>query len=233
MNMYERTEKVIGAKALEKLQNSRIAVFGAGGVGGAAIEALVRVGIGTIDIFDGDEITQSNLNRQIIATTHTIGQRKVNAARERILSINPNCIVNAHDVFVTAENINEIDFSEYDYVIDAIDTVSSKIAIIENCKSPIISSMGTGNKLDPTRFMISDIYTTSVCPLAKVMRYELKRRNIEKLDVLWSEEQSLTVLPASPDLPARKAAIGSVSFVPPVAGMIIAGYVIRRLICTL
>jgi tRNA A37 threonylcarbamoyladenosine dehydratase len=212
---HERTVKVIGEAAVKKLQNSRIAVFGAGGVGGAAIEALARIGVGCLDVFDGDEFAQSNLNRQILATTDTIGQRKAAVAKHRIHAINPDCKVNAVDLFITLGNVNEIDFSAYDYVIDAIDNVTAKLAIIE--RSPkIVSCMGTGNKLDPTRFKITDISKTSVCPLAKVIRQKVKH----KLDVLWSDEVPLTN--------ARPP--GSVSFVPPVAGMILAGYVIKEII---
>jgi tRNA A37 threonylcarbamoyladenosine dehydratase len=216
--MHERTIKVIGEAALEKLRSYRIAVFGAGGVGGGAIEALARIGVGSLDIIDGDELAQSNLNRQILATVDTIGQRKAEAAKTRIRAINPDCTVNALDMFVTLENIDEIDFSVYDYVIDAIDNVTAKLAIIKRSKS-IISCMGTGNKLDPTRFRITDISKTSVCPLAKVIRQKMRETNTP-LDVLWSDEPPL--------VNARPP--GSVSFVPPVAGMIIAGYVVKEII---
>jgi len=213
--MNERTVMVIGEDSVQKLRESKIAVFGAGGVGGAAIEALARVGVGSLDVFDGDCISESNLNRQIIATVNTIGERKVIAARERIHAINPDCKVNAVDMFITLENVDEIDFSVYDYVIDAIDNVTAKLAIIERSKR-IVSCMGTGNKLDPTRFKITDISKTSVCPLARVMRGKVKK----PLNVLWSDEPPLTN--------ARPP--GSVSFVPPVAGMILAGHVIKEII---
>jgi len=219
----ERTKLVLGGEALEKLKASRVAVFGAGGVGGAAIEALVRNGIGSLDIIDGDEVTVSNLNRQLIATVNSIGQRKVIAAAERVRVINPECRVVSHDIFVTPENINSFDFSAYDYVIDAIDNITAKLSIYEACglaEASVISCMGTGNKLDPSRFRISDISKTSVCPLAKVIRAEARKRGIESLTVLWSDEVPL--------VNARPP--GSVSFVPPVAGMMIAGYVIREIV---
>ena len=223
MSMYERTIKVIGREAVEKLSKSRIAVFGAGGVGGAVIESLARVGVGAIDVIDGDCLTESNLNRQFLATVDTIGQRKVIAAKNRIEAINPDCIVNAVDVFVTLDNIDDFDFTVYDYVIDAIDNVTAKIAIVQRCCAgnvPVISSMGTGNKLDPTRFRVTDISKTAVCPLARVMRRELRERGVEKLNVLWSDENPLT----------NSRPPGSVSFVPPVAGMVIAGFAVKELI---
>ncbi|MDR0222099.1 MAG: tRNA threonylcarbamoyladenosine dehydratase [Oscillospiraceae bacterium] len=220
MDWLDRTRLLLGETAIGKLLRLRVAVFGAGGVGGSAVEALARGGVGALDIFDGDAVAESNLNRQIIATVDAVGRRKAVVAKDRVLKINPNCAVNAADIFITAENINEVDFSAYDYVIDAIDTVSSKLAIIAACgkkNTPLVSSMGAGNKLDPTRFKISDIYETSVCPLARVMRKELKSRGIDGLTVLWSDEPPVT----------NSRPPGSVSFVPPVAGLIIAGHVIR------
>ncbi|MCL1904479.1 MAG: tRNA threonylcarbamoyladenosine dehydratase [Oscillospiraceae bacterium] len=222
----ERTVRVIGENASDKLRTSHIAVFGAGGVGGATIEALARIGVGRLDIIDGDRITKNNLNRQMLALYETIGERKANVAKTRVCSINPDCIVQARDIFVTPENINEFDFSSYSYVVDAIDNVTAKIAIIAKCRetaTPVISCMGTGNKLDPTRFRIDDISKTSVCPLARVMRRELKNRDIERLNVLWSDEN-----PIVNDV--RQRIPGSVSFVPPTAGMIIAGFVVKQLI---
>ncbi|MCL1789305.1 MAG: tRNA threonylcarbamoyladenosine dehydratase [Oscillospiraceae bacterium] len=220
---HERTIKVIGNDALKKLRSFRIFVFGAGGVGGAAIEALARIGVGALDIIDGDCIARSNLNRQILATIETIGQRKVSVAEKRIHTINLDCKVRTWDRFVTPENINEFEFGDCHYVIDAIDNVTAKIAIVLKCREtgiPLISSMGTGNKLDPARFKITDISKTAVCPLARVMRRELKNRGIKNLNVLWSDEK-----PVSGERPP-----GSVSFVPPVAGMIIAGFVVKELI---
>jgi tRNA A37 threonylcarbamoyladenosine dehydratase len=236
----ERTIKVIGSVAAEKLRSSRVAVFGAGGVGGAAIEALARIGVGALDVIDGDCFTESNLNRQILATVDTIGQRKVVVAADRIGAINPDCVVQAWDIFVTPDNIVGIDFSVYDYVIDAIDNVTAKIAIALNCRdvgTKLVMCMGTGNKLDSTRFKITDIYKTSVCPLAKVMRRELKNRGIESMDALWSDEIptrfSEIEKTTATDGQARAGSApvpGSVSFVPPVAGMMLAGFVVKSLI---
>ena len=230
--IFKRTQMLLGSDAIKRLGASAVAVFGAGGVGGAAIEALARGGVGRIDIIDNDTVSKSNINRQIIATHTTVGMLKTEAAKKRILDINPECSVNLFNAFILPENIGDFDFSPYDYVIDAIDTVSGKIAIIERCNKeniPVISSMGTGNKLDPTRFEITDIYKTSVCPLARVMRLEMKKRGIKKLKVLYSREEPLK--PAIIETTDRgKAVPGSVSFVPPVAGMIIAGEVVKDLI---
>lgn len=231
-DIFKRTEMLLGSDAIKRLGASAVAVFGAGGVGGAAIEALARGGVGRIDIIDNDTVSQSNINRQIIATHSTVGMLKTEAAKKRILEINPECEVNIFNTFILPENIDGFDFSPYNYVIDAIDTVSGKIAIIERCnkeKIPMISSMGTGNKLDPTLFEITDIYKTSVCPLARVMRTEMKKRGIKKLKVLYSKEEPLKPL-ISETTERGKAVPGSVSFVPPVAGMIIAGEVIKDLI---
>lgn len=230
--IFKRTEMLIGSDALKKLGASAVAVFGVGGVGGGAVEALARGGVGRIDLIDNDTVSESNINRQLIATHSTVGTLKTEAAKVRILEINPNCEVNTFNTFILPENIDSFDFSVYDYVIDAIDTVSGKIAIIERCnkdKIPVISSMGTGNKLDPTRFEITDIYKTSVCPLARVMRTEMKKRGIKKLKVLYSKEEPIK--PAVAETTERgKAVPGSISFVPPVAGMIIGGEVIKELI---
>jgi tRNA A37 threonylcarbamoyladenosine dehydratase len=221
MEFYERTERLLGTEAVDKLKNSRVAVFGAGGVGGFAIEALARAGIGQIDIFDHDTVSESNRNRQIIALKSTVGRVKVDVFAERIADINPECKVEAHRVFFLPETADQFDFRKYDYIIDAIDTVSGKIALI--CKATeeetaIISCMGAGNKLDPTAFLVSDIYQTSVCPLAKVMRRELKKRGIKKCKVVYSKE-----------MPQKHREPGSVSFVPSVAGLILAGEVIKDL----
>lgn len=230
--IFKRTEMLIGSDALQKLGASAVAVFGVGGVGGGAVEALARGGIGRIDLIDNDTVSESNINRQLIATKSTVGMLKTDAAKARILEINPNCIVNTFNTFILPENIDSIDFSVYNYVIDAIDTVSGKIAIIEQCNKqnvPVISSMGTGNKLDPTKFEITDIFKTSVCPLARVMRTEMKKRGIKKLKVLYSKEEPLK--PVISEITERgKAVPGSISFVPPVAGMIIGGEIIKELI---
>lgn len=223
---------LLGSDALKKLGASAVAVFGVGGVGGGAVEALARGGVGRIDLIDNDTVSESNINRQLIATHSTVGMLKTEAAKKRILEINPECEVNVFNTFILPENIDNFDFTPYDYVIDAIDTVSGKIAIIERCteeKIPVISSMGTGNKLDPTRFEITDIYKTSVCPLARVMRTEMKKRGIKKLKVLYSKEEPIKPV-ISETAERGKAVPGSISFVPPVAGMIIAGEVIKNLI---
>ena len=183
---------LIGDEAMKKLSSSVVAVFGVGGVGGYVVEALARSGVGKLVLFDSDTVSESNINRQIIATTATIGMSKTAAAKSRIPEINPDATVETHDIFVLPENVDEIDFSQFDYVVDAVDTVSAKLAIIKKAYDlsiPVISSMGTGNKLDPTAFKISDIYKTSVCPLARVMRYELKKLGVKKLKVLYSEEE--------------------------------------------
>lgn len=229
---FKRTEMLIGTEKLRTLKNSRVAVFGVGGVGGFVVEALARSGIGSIDLIDNDTVCESNINRQIIALTSTIGMNKTEAAKRRILDINPNCKVTAFNIFVLPENISEFDFGVYDYVVDAIDTVTGKIAIIEKAYKeniPVISSMGTGNKLDPTQFEIADISKTSVCPLARVMRYEMRKRGIKKLKVLYSKETPVKSK-INEATQQRKIPPGSISFVPSVAGLIIAGEVIKDLI---
>ena len=229
---FSRTEMLIGADAVEKLSHSRVAVFGVGGVGGFVVEALARAGVGAIDLIDNDTVSVSNINRQIIALTSTVGRPKTEVMRERVLDINPEAKVNCINKFVLPENIDEFDFEAYDYIVDAIDTVSGKLAIIEKAYflgKPVISSMGTGNKLDPTRFQITDINKTSVCPLARVMRYELKKRGVKKLKVLFSDEE-----PMKPSDEQKnengKAIPASISFVPSAAGLIIASQVIKDLI---
>lgn len=229
---FSRTEMLIGADALDKLSRSRVAVFGIGGVGGYVVESLARAGVGAIDLIDNDTVSESNINRQIIALSSTVGQLKTEVMRQRVLDINSDIKVNCINKFVLPDNIDEFDFSVYDYVVDAIDTVSGKLAIIEKAYSeevPVISSMGTGNKLDPTRFEVTDINKTSVCPLARVMRYELKKRGVKKLKVLYSKEE-----PIKPNNiqnnDKRKAVPGSISFVPSVAGLIIGSEVIKELI---
>ena len=228
---FSRTEMLIGPEAIEKLRDSRVAVFGIGGVGGFVCEALARAGVGSFDLIDNDTVSQSNINRQIIALTSTVGRPKTEVMLERILDINPDAKVNCINKFVLPENIDEFDFIAYDYIVDAIDTVSGKLAIIEKAYSlgkPVISSMGTGNKLDPTKFQITDINKTSVCPLARVMRYELKKRGVKKLKVLYSTEEPIkTENPQKNEM--GKAIPGSVSFVPSVAGLIIGSEVIKDL----
>ncbi len=226
MQEFSRTAMLIGEDALLKLASKRVAVFGVGGVGGYVIEALARSGIGAFELIDNDTVNITNINRQIIATHDTIGRNKVDVAKERILSINPNADVNTYNLFYLPENANEFDFSQYDYIVDAVDTVTAKIDIIVKAKEnniPVISSMGTGNKLDPTQFEVADIYDTTVCPLARVMRRELKKRDIKSLKVLYSKEE-----PKVPDGDGRTPS--SISFVPSVAGLIIAGEVIKDLI---
>lgn len=225
-NRHERTELLIGSKAIDTLKKSKVIVFGVGGVGGFVCEALARAGVGTIHIVDNDTVSVSNINRQIIATVDTMGEYKADLMEARIHSISPECDVRAYKFFYLpdSQESKEIDFGYYDYVVDAIDTVSAKIDIIARAKGagvPIISSMGTGNKLDNTRFRITDISKTSVCPLAKVMRKELRNRGIDNVKVLFSEEEPIKTGSKTP---------GSISYVPPTAGLIIGGQVIRDLI---
>ena len=226
---FARTEMLLGKSAVEKLKNSRVAVFGAGGVGGFCIEALARSGVGAIDIIDGDKVDITNLNRQILATENTVGKLKVDAAEQRIKLINPDCAVKKYPLFFLPENSGEIDFSVYDYVVDAVDTVSAKIEIILRAKEAgvkVISAMGAGNKLDATRFKVADIYKTDVCPLARVMRRELKKRGVKDLKVVYSDEPPVN----SKLTESGKPIPASVAFVPSVAGLIIAGVVIKYLI---
>jgi tRNA A37 threonylcarbamoyladenosine dehydratase len=229
---FSRTELLIGKEGIEKLSKSRVAVFGIGGVGGYVVEALVRSGIGAIDIIDNDTVCESNINRQIYATTKTIGKNKVDVAKERILEINPNIKVKTFQMFFTPQTADEFDFSNYDYIVDAIDTVVGKLSLIEKAKEygvPIICSMGAGNKLDPTKFEVADISKTSVCPLARVIRTELKKRKIKDVKVVYSKEQPIK--PNSTLNPqTNKQAPGSIAFVPSVAGLIIAGEVIKDII---
>lgn len=229
---FSRTEMLIGADSLQKLKSSRVAVFGIGGVGGYVVESLARVGVGALDLIDNDTVSESNINRQIIALSSTVGQLKTEVMRQRVLDINSEIKVNCINKFVLPENMDEFDFSVYDYVVDAIDTVSGKLAIIEKAYSegvPVISSMGTGNKLDPTRFEVTDINKTSVCPLARVMRYELKKRGVKKLKVLYSKEEPIKPTD-NQNNNKTKAVPGSISFVPSVAGLIIGGEVIKDII---
>jgi len=233
-NRFSRTELLLGKEAMEKLASARVAVFGIGGVGGYTVEALARSGVGFLDLIDNDKVCVSNLNRQIIATNATIGCYKVDVAKERIMEINPNARVNTYKTFYMPDTSDMFDFSKYDYIVDAIDTVTGKIELIINAGiagTPIISSMGAGNKLDPTAFEVSDIYKTSVCPLARVMRYELKKRNIKSLKVVYSKEKPITPSETIIDdtESSRRQIPGSTAFVPSVAGLIIAGEVIKDL----
>ncbi len=234
LHPFSRTELLLGTEALQRLQNARVAVFGLGGVGGYAVEALARSGIGTLDLIDHDTISLTNINRQILATHATVGMEKAIAAAERVKQINPNAVVHAHTVFYTPETQDQFDFSQFDYIIDAIDTVTGKLALVQNAQkvgTPIISSMGTGNKLDPTAFCVADISKTKFCPLARIMRKELRHRGIEHLKVVYSEEEPLTPTQnLQEEAPGRRQLPGSVAFVPSVAGLIIAGEVIKDLI---
>lgn len=229
---FSRTELLLGEDGMQRLAASRVAVFGIGGVGGYVVEALVRSGIGAVDLIDSDKVVLSNLNRQIIATRSSIGKYKVDAMKERIMDINPDCQVRVHRCFYLPETRDEFDFSQYSYVVDAVDTVTAKLELVMQAKEagvPVISSMGAGNKLHPAEFEVADIYKTSVCPLAKVMRRELKKRGIKKLKVVYSKEEPLRVS-AAEEAPARRSTPGSVAFVPSVAGLIIASEVIKDLL---
>lgn len=233
LNQFSRTELLIGKEGINKLSQSRVAVFGIGGVGGYVVEALVRSGLGSIDLIDNDKVALTNLNRQIIATHKTIGQYKVDAAEERILDINPEVNVVKHNLFYTPENADCIDFSKYDYVVDAIDTVVGKLEIIERAKKagvPVISSMGAGNKTHPELFEIADISKTSVCPLAKVIRQELKKRRIKGVKVVYSKELPIKPKIEIDEQSSKRSIPGSNAFVPSTVGLIIASQVIRDLI---
>ncbi|MDE6728759.1 MAG: tRNA threonylcarbamoyladenosine dehydratase [Oscillospiraceae bacterium] len=228
MDEFCRTERLLGAAAMERLAKCRVAVFGIGGVGGHAAEALVRSGVGALDIVDGDEVAVSNINRQIIALRSTVGMPKTEAAAERFLDINPKLKLRCFQFRLSEETVGEFDFTEYDHVVDAIDDVRAKVLLAVKCKeygTPLISSMGAGNKLDPTKFQVADIYETSVCPLARVMRRELKQRGIERLKVVYSTE-----LTNAPTKEGERVVPASCAFVPSVAGLIIAGEVVKDLI---
>lgn len=237
---FSRTGLLLGSEALEKLAQSRVAVFGIGGVGGYVVEALVRSGIGAVDLIDNDTVCLSNLNRQIIATRKTVGQYKTDVMKERIMDINPECKVEIHRCFYLPETKDEFDFSQYSYVVDAVDTVTAKIQLVvqaEEAGVPIISSMGAGNKLNPADFEITDIYKTSVCPLAKVMRRELKKRNVKHLKVVYSKEEPIAPIEnteteqTGADVASkRRSTPGSVAFVPSVVGLLIASEVVKDLI---
>ena len=234
-DIFTRTRMLLGQEAMARLQSARVAVFGLGGVGGYVVEALARSGVGALDLTDNDTVSPSNINRQIYALHSTLGLKKTEAAKARVLDINPACRVMTHDVFLLPETADRFDFAAYDYIVDAVDTVAAKLCLIEKAQAagvPIISSMGTGNKLDPTKLEIADIYDTSVCPLARVMRYECRKRGVKKLKVLYSTETPLAPrADETPDNPTgRRSVPGSTAFVPPAAGLIIAGEVVRELI---
>ncbi len=247
LNQFSRTQLLLGQEAMEKLKNKRVAVFGIGGVGGYVCEALVRSGIGAFDLIDDDKVCLTNLNRQIIATRKTVGKYKVEVMKERMLDINPDVDVRLHQCFFLPENADQFPFEEYDYVVDAIDTVTGKIEIImraQKLKIPVISAMGAGNKLDASRFQVTDIYKTKMCPLARVMRYELKKRGVKKLKVVYSDEKPIKpyedmsiscrtncICPpgAQHKCTERRDIPGSTAFVPAVAGLLIAGEIVKDL----
>lgn len=248
MNEFSRSELLLGSDGIGKLKDSKLAVFGIGGVGSFTVEALVRSGVENIAIFDDDKVCLTNINRQLIATRKTVGKAKVEVMRDRILEINPKVNVEIHQVFYTKENADKFDLSGYTYIVDAIDTVSAKLALIERAKGlniPIISCMGAGNKLDPTQLEVADIYSTSMCPLARTMRSELRKRGIDKLKVVYSKEKAMKPKESKEDnckvgcicppnttrkCTERRQIPGSVAFVPSVAGLIIAGQVIRDIV---
>ncbi len=248
LNEFSRTQLLYGKNAMEKLAQSRVAVFGIGGVGGYAVEALARSGIGALDLIDDDRICRTNINRQVLATRKTIGKYKVDVAAERIQEISPECTVRTYKTFYLPETQDQFDFTDYDYIIDAIDTVTGKLAIIENAKKenvPVISAMGAGNKIDPSRFEVADIYETAICPLARVMRHECRKRGIDKLKVVYSKEKPIRPIEdmsiscrqhcICPPGTVRKCTErrdipGSTAFVPSVVGLIIAGEIVNDLI---
>jgi len=235
MESFSRTRLLLGDSAMEKLKNARVAVFGLGGVGGYVVEALARSGVGALDLIDHDTISQTNINRQLLALHSTIGLSKAEAARLRVLDINPEAAVTVHAMFYGPDTAAAFDFTHYDYIVDAVDTVTAKLSLISAAKAadtPIISCMGTGNKLDPSRFQITDISKTSVCPLARIMRKECAKRGLRNVKVLFSTEDPLPATSApSEELPeGRRSLPGSVAFVPSVAGLLIAGEVIKDLI---
>ena len=229
---FIRTAMLLGEDAVEKLKSARVAVFGIGGVGGYTVEALARSGIGAIDVIDNDTVSVSNINRQILATHSTVGSPKVEAAKRRILDINPQCVVTMHQVFYTPETAGQFDFAQYDYIVDAIDTVTGKLALVERAvavNTPIICCMGTGNKLDASAFEVADISKTSMCPLARIMRKELGKRGIKHLKVVYSKEEAMTPTGWEEEAAAlgKRQIPGSVAFVPGAAGLILAGEVIK------
>ena len=233
LTQFSRIELIYGEEAIKKLNDSRVAVFGIGGVGGYVVEALARSGIGSLDLIDNDKVCLTNLNRQIIALHSTIGEYKVDVAEKRVKDIFPECNVRTYKTFYLPETQDLFDFSQYDYIVDAIDTVSGKLGLIENAnkaKVPIISAMGAGNKLDPTKFTVTDIYKTSICPLAKVMRKECKKRGIKSLKVVYSQEEPITPIVNSEEITNKRVTPGSTAFVPPVVGLILASEVVREIV---
>ena len=231
---FLRTEMLLGRDAIEKLHSARVAVFGLGGVGGYAVEALARSGVGSLDLVDNDTVSVSNLNRQILATHSTVGMLKVEAGKRRVLDINPACVVRTYPIFYTPETADSFDFTRYDYIVDAIDTVTGKLALVERAvavNTPIISCMGTGNKLDASAFQVADISKTTMCPLARVMRKELAKRGIRHLKVVYSQEEALTPTGWEEEAAAlgKRQIPGSVAFVPGAAGLLLAGEVVRDL----
>lgn len=234
INCFSRTELIFGEEAMKKLANSCVAVFGLGGVGGYAAEALARSGVGELHLIDNDTVSLTNINRQIYALQSTVGRYKADVAAERIRDINPDCKVTAHKLFYMPETAYSLDFNSFDYIVDAIDTVTGKICIVENAEKagvPVISCMGAGNKTDPTAFEVTDVYRTSVCPLAKVMRRELKKRGIDSLKVVYSKEEPIPpAICADETTVGRRSVPASVAFVPSVAGLIAAGEAIKDLI---
>ena len=229
---FIRTRMLLGDEAMERMLKARVAVFGLGGVGGYTVEALARAGIGALDLIDSDTVSISNLNRQILATRSTVGMEKTEAARLRVLDINPDCVVRVHNVFYTPETADQFDFTQYDYIVDAIDTVTGKLALVQRAYeagTPIICCMGTGNKLDASVFRVSDISKTSMCPLARIMRKELGKRGIRHLKVVYSQEEAMTPTGWEEEAAAigKRQIPGSVSFVPGTAGLILAGEVIK------
>ena len=232
---FSRTQILLGEAAVEKLKNARVAVFGVGGVGGYTVEALARCGIGQLDLIDSDTVSVSNINRQILATHSTVGMLKVEAAKARILDINPECNVRTYPIFYLPETAEQFDFTAYDYIVDAIDTVTGKLALVERAYAagtPIICSMGTGNKLDAGAFQVADISKTSMCPLARIMRKELKKRGIHHVKVVYSQEEALTPAVDQEELErtGKRQIPGSTAFVPGAAGLLLAGAVVRDLI---
>lgn len=233
LEQFARTGLLIGEENMQKLENAKVAVFGIGGVGGYVVEALARSGVGTFDLIDNDTVALSNLNRQIIATKDTVGQYKTEVMKNRILSINPEAKVNVHNCFYLPETAQEFNFSDYTYVVDAVDTVTAKIDIIMQAQAagvPVISSMGAGNKLDATRLTVTDIYKTTMCPLAKVMRRELKKRGVKKLKVVYSTEKAIKPVGEVEENTGRRSTPGSIAYVPSVAGLLLAGEIIKDII---
>ena len=235
IEQFSRTEILLGEAAMERLYRARVAVFGIGGVGGYTVEALARCGVGQLDLIDSDTISVSNINRQILATHSTVGRLKVDAARDRVLDINPNCVVRTYPIFYLPDTAEQFDFAQYDYIVDCIDTVTGKLQLVERAVAvgtPIICSMGTGNKLDPAAFQVADISKTSMCPLARIMRKELKKRGINHLKVVYSQEEAMTPVGTEEECArlGKRQIPGSVAFVPGTAGLILAGEVIKDLI---